>query len=365
MRIFGFGARKDGDEVQSAAGSESSAAGSAWQAPPGHEARAELLERISEFLLRNGLEVSARNLLIARAAFSGASLGLARKLTVAQSAGAISQEWLDAAVADDPDLNDSKHALDELRNTLDQSLSRFGDTARAASTATGEYGAALSDHASRIDGLGTGTVDMGELARLTQAMIARSQEMEAEMARSAKEAEGLRKKLAMAQRDADLDHLTGLPNRRAFETVFEREYREARASLDSLSIAICDIDKFKRINDTHGHETGDRVIQAIGEVLQQISNDRCHVARHGGEEFVLLFRGMTTEEARKQLDFARETFGNRHFVNRHTDEPIGYVTFSAGVANVFGYDDPRAALHAADDALYQAKEGGRNQVVIA
>ncbi|MDE2405017.1 MAG: GGDEF domain-containing protein [Sphingomonadales bacterium] len=362
MRIFGFGSRKDEDEQ--AVVERGGDAGHGAVAP-GHEARCDLLERISEFLLRNGLDVTPRNLLIAHAAFSGTCLGLARKLTVAQSAGTITQEWLDATVADDPDLADSKSALDELRAMLDHSLTTFGETARQASTATGEYGAALSDHASRIDGLGGGAVDIGELARLTHAMIERTRAMEAEMQRTAKEADGLRKKLARAQRDADIDHLTGLPNRRAFETVYEREYREARAAVDTLSIAICDIDKFKRINDEHGHETGDRVIQAIGEVLAQISNDRCHVSRHGGEEFVLLFRGLTTEEAKQQLDFARETFGQRHFVNRHTDEPIGYITFSAGVANVFAYDEPRAALHAADEALYLAKDGGRNQVVIA
>lgn len=248
---------------------------------------------------------------------------------------------------------------------MDNSLKAFGETARRASAATGEYGAALSEQASQFTQADSGQIDVARLVEMTNAMIERTRQVEEEMRRSEKEAQSLRASLARARRDAEIDHLTGLPNRRAFEAVYEREYREARAAVDSLSIAICDIDKFKRINDTFGHETGDRVIQAIGEVLAQISNDRCHVARHGGEEFVLLFRGLAVEEARKQLDFARESFGQRHFVNKATDEPIGFITFSAGVANVFGYDDPRAALHAADEALYRAKENGRNQVVTA
>jgi diguanylate cyclase len=70
----------------------------------------------------------------------------------------------------------------------------------------------------------------------------------------------------------------------------EREYREAQREIDALSVALCDIDHFKRINDVHGHDAGDREIQAIGVVLARISDEKCHVARHGGEEFVVLFR---------------------------------------------------------------------------
>lgn len=78
----------------------------------------------------------------------------------------------------------------------------------------------------------------------------------------------------------------------------------------------------------------------------------------------MLFRGLNAAEASKQLDHAREAFGSRNFVNRTTDEPIGRITFSAGVANVFAHEDPRAALQAADAALYRAKEGGRDQVIV-
>src|SRR3546814_10453846 len=88
--------------------------------------------------------------------------------------------------------------------------------------------------------------------------------------------------LEQARREAEIDHMTGLPNRRAFETVLEREYRDARASFDPLTVAFCDIDHFKRINDTHGHDAGDRVIRLIAEMLATISDDNCHVARHGG-----------------------------------------------------------------------------------
>jgi len=123
--------------------------------------------------------------------------------------------------------------------------------------------------------------------------------------------------------------------------------------------------EFKKVNDLHGHEAGDRVIKAIADTLARISDDRCHVARHGGEEFVMLFRGLTPTQAAQRLDEAREGLAERRLINRKTDEPFGQITFSGGVADVFGYGETRGALKAADDALYKAKAGGRNRIELA
>jgi diguanylate cyclase len=122
---------------------------------------------------------------------------------------------------------------------------------------------------------------------------------------------------------------------------------------------------FKQVNDTHGHDAGDRVICVVAELLAEVSGAKCHVARHGGEEFVLLLRGSRPDEAMGILDGAREKMAARKLVNRRTKQPFGQVTFSGGVADVFAYDDPRAALAAADAALYEAKEAGRNRIHFA
>jgi diguanylate cyclase len=79
----------------------------------------------------------------------------------------------------------------------------------------------------------------------------------------------------------------------------------------------------------------------------------------------MLFRGLSPSEAKQRLDTAREELGARKLVNRRTDQPIGQLTFSGGVASVFGYADPRAALKAADEALYKAKQTGRNKILVA
>ena len=107
------------------------------------------------------------------------------------------------------------------------------------------------------------------------------------------------------------------------------------------------------------------MLKLVADSLSHISNDSCHVARHGGEEFVMLFRGQKLEEAQAKLDALREALAERRLVNRANDQPFGQVTFSAGIADVFACGDPRTALRAADTALYRAKLNGRNRIELA
>ena len=185
------------------------------------------------------------------------------------------------------------------------------------------------------------------------------------MNRSALQSQVLRRSLDDARKAAEEDQLTGLPNRRSFEARYMKEFAEAQAAGEHLCIAFCDIDFFKQVNDTHGHEAGDRVLRSVAGNLGRIADARCHVARHGGEEFVILLRGRTLQEAWEVLDDARSRQAERRLVNRANDVPFGKITFSGGVANVFAYPDPRAALRAADSALYQAKSEGRNRIAVA
>ena len=331
-------------------------------------ARAELLERITGFLLANRLEVSAANLVTAHAAFSGANARLGRKISLKQMEGTpIAQEWLDEVVQGqgEAEARSGKEQYDAMMTRLQTGVDAFTTTTQSARQAAGSYQVALEAQVGEIAKVDATSLVLSSLADIAKSMMERNRQMEEEMRKSEQEANALRKSLAVAQRDADIDHLTGLPNRRAFETVLERHYREAQEAIEPLCVAFCDIDHFKKINDTHGHETGDRVIQAIAQVLSRNSNENCHVARHGGEEFVMLYRNMTRKEAQARLDEAREHLASRSFVNRKNDEPIGGITFSGGVADVFGFADTRAALAAADEALYRAKQTGRNRILIA
>jgi diguanylate cyclase len=323
-----------------------------------------LLDAICDFLLDHDLAVSPDNLLAAHGAFSGVNPRLARQITAKVQAGeTITQEWLDEVTANQAE-EQGDEALTRLMGKLEDNLDAFAKSSKAARSSATEYNSQLEQHVVELGEVQETGEIISNLADLAKAMAERTRKVEHDMRRSEEEAKALRSSLERAKRDAEVDHLTGLPNRRAFEAVLDKHYREAQAAVEPLSVAFCDIDHFKRVNDTHGHDAGDRVIQAIGETLARLSNDNCHVARHGGEEFVMLFRGLAPGEAKARLDQAREEMAARNMINRKTEEPIGQITFSGGVASVFGYDSPREALSAADEALYKAKEAGRNRILI-
>ena len=109
---------------------------------------------------------------------------------------------------------------------------------------------------------------------------------------------------------------------------------------------------------------GDRVLRLVGDCLSEDADDRTFVGRQGGEEFVLLFEGLPVIEAAARVDAIREALSRRTLRSRSDGTPIGRVTFSAGVAALNGQESGEDLLHRADVALYRAKEGGRNQVVI-
>jgi len=131
------------------------------------------------------------------------------------------------------------------------------------------------------------------------------------------------------------------------------------------AIALCDIDHFKAINDAHGHDTGDRVLGVVAAALQKAAGEQCYVARFGGEEFALIFEDCTVGAAAAIVDELRRALGARRLINQATHEPIGHVTFSAGIAPLETAEGGTVSLKRADTALYAAKQDGRNRVLIA
>ena len=338
---------------------------------PPQLSRVVQLALIGDFIGAHDLAVSPQTLAAAFAVTSGGNPLLARRIEDRVAQGErVSGSWLAHASGErsDPGAEAEEPAspfeplIEQLRGMLDG----FAAATKSVRSATGEYGSALEKQAASIAQMNeTGGVNLDEVAGLVRSMIARTQKAKEDMRRSDQETAGLRASLAKAQRDAKVDALTGLPNRRAFEAHYAELYRDTREGLERLSVAFCDIDHFKKINDRHGHDTGDRMLKAVASSLSAISSENCHVARHGGEEFVMLFRGNSPEQALERLDGLREALAARNFVDRHNDQPIGRVTFSAGIADAFAYPDPREALRAADRALYKAKESGRNRIELA
>ncbi|HNJ47132.1 MAG TPA: diguanylate cyclase [Novosphingobium sp.] len=328
-------------------------------------ARRRQLEEIGTFLATHQLELTGQSLAIAHGYLSGDDPQIARLIDrQVQARKPVTAEWLDEIAARHGQ-GDDLAQLSQLMERLETSIDEFGRTSQDAHKATSDYHSALEEHVSELEQVNLAGEVISELATIAKVMLKRTRVIEKQMQRSEAQTRSLKRRLEEARRSAEEDALTGLPNRRAFEARFEEEYRQARAAAEQLCVAFCDIDNFKRINDSHGHEAGDRVLKVVADCLSRISNDRCHVSRHGGEEFVVLLRDMPVEEARTRLDQLREQLAERKLVNRATDVPFGQITFSGGVADAFAFPDRRAALRAADAALYRAKQQGRNRILVA
>ena len=342
-------------------------------APPQSSSRADQrdvlqqrqIAELAGFLATHKLEVSAFNLAVAWNYLSGADSQVVRAIDrQIQSRQPITAAWLEETLGADA-RGDDIAMLAQLLERLESSIDEFGKTSREAHGATSEYHSALEEHVNELEQVTKAGDVISELATIAKVMLRRTRDIERQMLRSEAQTRALRRRLDEAKRNAEEDHLTGLPNRRSFEATYAEEYRLARAATETLCVAFCDIDHFKAINDTHGHEAGDRVLKLVAECFGKVSNDHCHVARHGGEEFVMLIRGVAPEEAFARLDALREQLAERRLINRANDQPFGLVTFSAGIADVFACGDPRTALRAADAALYRAKLTGRNRVEMA
>ena len=159
------------------------------------------------------------------------------------------------------------------------------------------------------------------------------------------------------ERLAVTDPLTGLTNRRGGERSVASEISRARRQRTPLSSIFIDIDHFKRINDTFGHQAGDRLLRDLSDLLRRELRAYDILIRWGGEEFLLILPGVNLEQARSLAERIRST------VERLDTQGLGPVTISAGTAALDGSYDFETMLTAADRRLYQAKSSGRNAVV--
>lgn len=175
------------------------------------------------------------------------------------------------------------------------------------------------------------------------------------------EAARLRENLSELRHRANTDALTRMPNRHAYHERLTQEYNRWRRYRHKLTLAIGDIDHFKRINDQHGHMAGDAILKEVAQLLTGGIRESDFVARHGGEEFVLLMPETGLMEAQKAVDKLREAIAEKPISMGEHHLP---VTISFGVAEFENDDVPRDVYTRADTALYKAKTKGRNTVVI-
>lgn len=213
---------------------------------------------------------------------------------------------------------------------------------------------------SRLEGL-IGTLDEHQQARdrREQALADRLQGLAARVAGMEQEALGFREHLEEQRQKALIDPLTGLPNRAAWAERVAQELHAWQAQGGHLSMAIFDLDHFKRINDGYGHLAGDKVLKLVANVLRKRLRGRDFMARFGGEEFVLLMPQTAPAAAAQHVESLRAAVQACPF--HFKGEPVT-ITTSIGLSAFRSGEASEVVLDRADKALYRAKGQGRNRI---
>jgi diguanylate cyclase len=191
--------------------------------------------------------------------------------------------------------------------------------------------------------------------------------MDAELGRvqAARQVESTRQELERVSVQASTDTLTKIANRLTFESHLDAAIARAQESQGNLGLIMVDLDHFKRLNDTHGHQAGDQALRLIGQCLGKISRGPVLCARYGGEEFAIVVSDVTAPKLENLADKIRTVIERLSF--KYGDAQVSF-TASMGVAHVsFARDRVDAAelISRADEALYQAKRNGRNRVEVS
>ncbi len=246
-----------------------------------------------------------------------------------------------------------KVVADESAPKLDHLTLRVLDMIGDAASATGSFNRDLVGAAASLV-----RPDPADVRSVITAMIDRTAQAEASLGDATRQARSLREELAALGADATRDRLTGLLNREGAKS----RLSDAAASRQGCAVAVLDVDRLKIINDAHGHEVGDRVLQAIAADLVET----CHphmVARLDGNTFLVLMEGLTAAEAGAIIDVARAHLSTRQMKVRESGVLLGSVSFSAGVSSSRGRGGAEL-LASANALLARVKNKGRDRVEI-
>jgi diguanylate cyclase len=197
----------------------------------------------------------------------------------------------------------------------------------------------------------------------TERMAERNRSLEDRLTQSSGEIAELRQNLEVVRRESLTDALTGIPNRKFFDTRLREAAADAMESGEAMSLLILDIDHFKQFNDSYGHQLGDQVLRLVARTLTDSVKGRDTPARYGGEEFAIILPQTRLKDARSLAEQIRRTIMRRRIVRKNTGDDFGTITLSIGVSCYRPGEQLLETVRRADAALYQAKRGGRNRVV--
>ena len=256
---------------------------------------------------------------------------------------------------------------ERIRGDIQLVMDRIADSAARTGQAAGLFGAGLDglQGALQADDSVALAAQVAQARDQTQAMQVSVNALQQQVSSSQAEIQRLRADLVRTREQAVRCALTGVLNRRGFDERLQRMLAAPPAAGAEHCVVLIDIDHFKRVNDTHGHLVGDKVIAGLGEVMRGLPPEPdMALARYGGEEFAILLPSSSRRRAVRVAEWVRSRVGRIGLRSKQTQEVRLNITVSAGVAAWKPGDEAQALLVAADGALYRAKAAGRDRVVV-
>jgi len=254
----------------------------------------------------------------------------------------------------------------ETNRLVQQSMEAVLREIRSSTSGLEDYGDKLENFADNAEDLNVH--DLQKMTRNilfeTREMAVRSEDLNTSLTKASSEIEDLKRRLKDVEQESLTDTLTGIANRKKFDNELAKATQDSIKSNENLCLVMSDIDFFKRFNDTHGHVFGDQVLKLVANTLHKGAGDDGLTARYGGEEFGIILPNTSIEKAFKLANRLRENVSSKRLVKRNSGDEVGKITMSFGIAQFDLNEDPLALIARADDALYNAKESGRNQVKI-
>ncbi|MEM6602786.1 MAG: diguanylate cyclase [Pseudomonadota bacterium] len=205
-----------------------------------------------------------------------------------------------------------------------------------------------------------------EIVKKSNVAMETNERLTARLSEQQKMVASLQEEYERVRNELITDNLTKVHNRRHLDDRLPKLIEIAVQTKRPLSLLMFDIDHFKKFNDTHGHLVGDTVLKFVGHMMRQLFPDNAdNLFRYGGEEFTIIFPDMGRSEAHKFATQLLNAIGKKEITKKTTNENIGNVTISGGIAELTKKEDALSLIKRADEALYASKRNGRNQMTTA
>jgi diguanylate cyclase len=267
---------------------------------------------------------------------------------------------------------DAKGKYLQAQDDMRTMLAAFVDRLAQMTQSTGSYQSKLEESARQIEQ----AKSFADIAPLLREVVGATRNMASESRSSREELQSMRSRVSetegqIAKLHQELDRvslqarhdpLTGALNRKGLDEAIVREVSSVRRKEQALSVALLDIDNFKKLNDTQGHAAGDVALAHLATVARESLRPQDTLARYGGEEFVILMPDTALDKGVEAMTRLQRELTKKYFL-AGTEKLL--ITFSAGVAQLAAKEEPMDAIKRADQAMYLAKRAGKNRVLAA